>query len=223
MSGFCFFSVSSDEREKVMSQMLEYMRAGGSIMWVIAAMSIAALAVAVERLIFFYRASADAEAVERDLGATIDEDNIERALSVAQSSDSSLHRLFLAALNNWDSASENMKLITEQQIRREVFRWEKHFFLLEITGKTAPLLGLLGTVLGMVEMFQSLHMGGQISAQAVTGGIWKALFTTVAGLTVAIPAILAHGFLVSRVDSEEEKLNRGADWLIRKHFAGRGR
>jgi outer membrane transport energization protein ExbB (TC 2.C.1.1.1) len=47
---------------------------------------------------------------------------------------------------------------------------------LEIVGKTAPLLGLLGTVLGMVEMFQSLHLGGQINAATVTGGIWKALF-----------------------------------------------
>lgn len=89
-------------------------------------------------------------------------------------------------------------------------------------GKIAPLLGLLGTVLGMVEMFQSLHIGGQISAATVTGGIWKALFTTVAGLTVAIPTIFVCGLLNSRIDSEDETLRRGADFLLREHIAAGG-
>ncbi|MCC8059138.1 MotA/TolQ/ExbB proton channel family protein [Cloacibacillus sp.] len=115
-----------------------------------------------------------------------------------------------------------LELLTEQQIRREIYRWEKHIYILEMIGKIAPLLGLLGTVLGMVEMFQSLHLGGQISAAAVTGGIWKALFTTVAGLTVAIPTIFVCGLLNSRIDSEDETLRRGADFLLREHIAAGG-
>ncbi|MDL2298143.1 MotA/TolQ/ExbB proton channel family protein [Synergistaceae bacterium OttesenSCG-928-D05] len=199
--------------------MMNYMQAGGAIMWVIAALSVMALAVTVERLLFFRRASTDPEKLERSFGKAVAEGDIEAARTIVKSSGSSLHRLFFAAFAHWGIGREEMKLLMEQQVRREIFRWEKHLFILEIVGKIAPLLGLLGTVLGMVEMFSSLHAGGQISATAVTGGIWKALFTTVAGLTVAIPTIFAHGWLSSRIDDEEETLNRGADYLIREHFA----
>lgn len=201
--------------------MLEYMQAGGSIMWVIAALSVAALAVVIERFLFFRSASTDAEELEKAFGKAVSSHDIEGGNRLLQSSDSSMHRLFFAAFAYWGVDREDMKLLVEQQVRREIFRWERRLFLLEIIGKTAPLLGLLGTVLGMVEMFQSLHVGGQITASAVTGGIWKALFTTVAGLVVAIPTIFAHGYLISLIDDEEETLNRGADFLIREHFANR--
>lgn len=201
--------------------MLEYMNQGGFIMWIIAALSVVSLAVVIERLIFFHRASTDPEKLESEFGAAVSRNDIDAARNVVRSSQSSLHRLFFTAFAHWGVGREDMKLLMEQQVRREVYRWEKHLYVLEIIGKTAPLLGLLGTVLGMVEMFQSLHLGGQISAAAVTGGIWKALFTTVAGLIVAIPAIFAHGLLVSRIDNAEETLNRGADYLIREHFASR--
>ncbi|MDD4159968.1 MAG: MotA/TolQ/ExbB proton channel family protein [Synergistaceae bacterium] len=202
--------------------MLEYMVSGGIIMWVIAGLSVLAMAVVVERILFFRSASTNPEALEEAFGKAISENDIDEARKAVKSSKSSLHRLFFTAFAHWGVGREDMKLLVEQQVRREVYRWEKHLFILEIVGKTAPLLGLLGTVLGMVEMFQSLHLGGQINAATVTGGIWKALFTTVAGLTVAIPVIFAHGLLVSRIDSEEETLNRGADYLIREHFSSHG-
>ncbi len=202
--------------------MLDYMRSGGIIMWVIAALSVAALAVVVERILFFRSAATDPEALEEAFGKAVSSKDVDRTREVVRSSQSSLHRLFFAAFAHWGVGRDEMKLLVEQQVRREIYRWEKHLFILEIIGKTAPLLGLLGTVLGMVEMFQSLHLGGQISAAAVTGGIWKALFTTVAGLTVAIPVIFAHGLLLSRIEKEEETLNRSADYLIREHFTSRG-
>lgn len=202
--------------------MMEYMISGGILMWIIAGLSVIAMAVVVERLLFFRSASTNPEELEEKFGKAVSENDIDTARKVVRSSQSSLHRLFFAAFAHWGVGREDMKLLVEQQVRREIYRWEKHLFILEIIGKTAPLLGLLGTVLGMVEMFQSLHLGGQINAATVTGGIWKALFTTVAGLTVAIPVIFAHGLLLSRIDSEEETLNRGADYLIREHFTSHG-
>lgn len=199
--------------------MMDYMQAGGMIMWVIAALSVVSLAVAIERLLFFRRSWTDPEKLERDFGRAASQGDIEGARAVIRSSNSSLHRLYFAAFAHWGVGREEMKLLMEQQVRREIFRWEKNLFVLEVVGRIAPLLGLLGTVLGMVEMFSSLHAGGQISASAVTGGIWKALFTTVAGLAVAIPTICAHAWLAARIDNEEETLSRGADYLIREHFA----
>lgn len=199
--------------------MMDYMRAGGSIMWLIAALSVAALTVVIERLLFFRRSWADPEKLETEFGEAISRGNIEDARAVIRSANSSLHRLYFAAFAHWGIGREEMKLLMEQQVRREIFRWEKNLFVLEVIGRIAPLLGLLGTVLGMVEMFSSLHAGGQISAAAVTGGIWKALFTTVAGLVVAIPTISAHAWLTAQIDNEEETLSRGGDYLIREHFA----
>ena len=184
-------------------------------MWIIAALSAAATAIAVERFLFFRQYGTDAEELEKKLGEAIKKGNFEEANAIAASSNSSLNRLFAAALAKWRAAPQQMELLLNQQIRREIFRWEKHLYIMELIGKTAPLLGLLGTVLGMVEMFGSLHTGGQINAAAVTGGIWKALYTTVAGLAAAIPIIFVYGLLNSLIDNEDETLKRGADFITR--------
>ena len=202
--------------------MLEYMNQGGSIMWIIGALSLIAAAIAVERVIFFHKASVNPEKLETAFGKAMSEGDLKEAWRVAESSDSSMNRLFKVTLAHWDISTEDMKLLTEQQVRREIYRWEKHIYVLEMIGKIAPLLGLLGTVLGMVEMFQSLHVGGQINAATVTGGIWKALFTTVAGLTVAIPTIFVYGLLNSRIDNQDDTLRRGADIHLREHKAAGG-
>ena len=194
--------------------MLNYMNEGGSIMWIIAALSLAALAVAIERLLFFRKASGDADKLEKELEEIVSSGDCGHGLSESRSS---LAMLFYDALSQWDADGEEIKLIAEERIRREMYRWEQHLFIMEMVGKLAPLLGLLGTVLGMVDMFGSLHLDGQISAEAVTGGIWKALYTTVAGLTVAIPTIFVNGLINSRIDGEEEKLERGEDFVLRLH------
>lgn len=195
--------------------MLDYMNDGGIIMWAIAALSFAAFAVAAERLFFYRKASGNAQALERAVKAALEAGDMEEALRAAGASDSSPNRLFSGMLGCWKEGAQEVKEVSDELIRREIYRWEKHLFIMEIIGKLAPMLGLLGTVMGMVEMFGSLHLGGQISAEAVTGGIWKALYTTVAGLTAAIPVIFIHGLLNSSIDAEEEKLRRGADFLLR--------
>ncbi|MDO4988281.1 MAG: MotA/TolQ/ExbB proton channel family protein [Synergistes sp.] len=197
--------------------MYEYMRQGGALMWIIASLSLAAAAVAAERILFFIKASANPVKIEREFGQAMSQGDLSGAWKIVEGGDTSMHRLFKSALAHWSISGDDMKLMLEQLVRHEIYRWGKHLYILEIIGKAAPLLGLLGTVLGMVEMFHSLHIGGQVSASAVTGGIWKALFTTVAGLAVAIPTIFVHGLLSSRIDREEEKLQMGSDFLLREH------
>lgn len=201
---------------------MEYMHVGGGIMWIILGLSVAALAVAIERLLFFAGASTNAEALERAFAEALAEGDDKRARSVADGR-SSMHRLFAAAYSHWGLDRENLTLLIEQRIRRELYRWGRGLPALGIVARAAPLLGLLGTVLGMVQMFQSLDVGGGIDPQAVTGGIWKALFTTVAGLSVAIPTIIVHGLFEAAIDREEETLKSGADFLIREHFESSSR
>lgn len=189
-------------------------------MWIIFGLSVVALAVVIERIVFFAGASTDAERLELEFGKAVAEGDVQKARKAACGK-SSMHRLFSAAYTHWAVDAENMKLLLEQQVRRELYRWEKHLFVLDIIARVSPLLGLLGTVLGMVEMFRTLNIGGSVNAAAVTGGIWKALFTTVAGLAVAIPAIVAHGMAAGAIDRMEETLRRGADFIMREHYESR--
>ncbi|HJL41170.1 MAG TPA: MotA/TolQ/ExbB proton channel family protein [Myxococcales bacterium LLY-WYZ-16_1] len=84
----------------------------------------------------------------------------------------------------------------------EVQRAEAYLGVLAFIAEAAPLLGLLGTVLGMLDLFRSLQQAGleQIDLGLLSSGIWQALLTTAAGLAVAVPTLAAHGYLVSRAD-----------------------
>ncbi|MCL1875927.1 MAG: MotA/TolQ/ExbB proton channel family protein [Synergistaceae bacterium] len=196
--------------------MMEIMNSGGFLMWAIAALSVMGCAVAFERLLFYFCNSVAPEALELKIGEALWNGDGEAAIELVKGSNKSLHRLYFAGLTHWNAPYDALKELLMQEVRRETFRWGRHVGLLSTIARVAPLLGLLGTVLGMVDMFQALPEGG--SMVAVAGGIWKALFTTVAGLIVAIPALLLHTWLCSIVDDEEEKLYRAAEFLIRERM-----
>ena len=122
-----------------------------------------------------------------------------------------------------DADGKTLQVLADRRVRAEVFKWQRNLALLEIIIRAAPMLGLLGTVLGMVEMFRVLNIGGAIDAAAVTGGIREALFTTVAGLCCAIPLLIVHGLLSAAIDRREERLNRAADlWIRERRKSGGG-
>jgi len=197
---------------------LEIMQTGGPVIWIIALCSVIALAIVIERLFFFARSSSNPEKLEIELCSAIYENDPRKASKLVNSRDSSIHRLFRAGVSHWKVDHEAMKMLLEQEVRREIYRWEKGLNILATIARVAPLLGLLGTVLGMVEIFRELAGSQSAPMIALAGGIWKALLTTVAGLSVAVPVILFHTFLSSRVDNQEETLNRGSDFLLREHI-----
>lgn len=117
--------------------------------------------------------------------------------------------------------AETMNVLAERAVRAELFDWQRNLTLLEVIIKAAPMLGLLGTVLGMVDMFRVLSAGGGFDAGAVTEGIRTALFTTIAGLCCAIPLLVASGMLNGVIDRREERLRRTWDAWIRERVGGR--
>lgn len=140
--------------------------------------------------------------------------------------DSAAERLAYAALDP-ELPSGELQLVLEEQGRREIAALARYNGVLATIASISPLLGLLGTILGLIEMFQSL--GGddvsmtQISAEVMAGGIWKALLTTAAGLVVAIPMLLASKWLNARVDRHAENLEDFAAKLariLRRHQEG---
>lgn len=102
------------------------------------------------------------------------------------------------ACRDWDAA--RLQKAISLQGAHELQLLNKHLHILELIGRIAPLIGLLGTVLGMVEAFKTLAaIRGAIEPALLAGGIWEALITTVAGLCVAIPALVFHHFFEDQV------------------------
>ena len=176
-----------------MNDFMFYMNTGGPVMWVILVLSVVGVAVVLERLVFFAVAGRRGF-VSPDVAAS-------------------------PGGGPW--GAEDLQVLADRAVQGELFAWQRHLNLLEIVIRVAPMLGLLGTVLGMVEMFRVLSVGAGIDAAEVTGGIREALFTTVAGLCCAIPLLVASGFLSGVVDRREERLNRAADLWIREKLSER--
>jgi biopolymer transport protein ExbB len=189
-------------------------------MWIILALSVLSGAVVIERILFFAISSSDLNKLQDVFNRSLSEGIPEGRPLYFVADKNSLRigqdRLFSVACEYWKLDDEKLSSKLEGEIRKTLYEWERNLPMLEIAARIAPLLGLLGTVLGMVDMFGSMSVGGAVDARAVTGGIWKALFTTVAGLSVAIPMVLAHGFLTGAIDREEETLERGADFIMDK-------
>ena len=138
--------------------------------------------------------------------------NKENLKKVRQSSD--LGQILAAGLSNSKMGREVMKDSIEEAAARVVHELEKFLAILGTIAAIAPLLGLLGTVIGMIKVFTALNLEGAGNAGALAGGISEALITTAAGLIVAIPAMIAYRFYVRRVDSLVVQMEQDAIKLV---------
>jgi biopolymer transport protein ExbB len=113
---------------------------------------------------------------------------------------SPLGQILAAGLTNSKHGREIMKECIEEAASRVIHEMERYLNALGTIAAMSPLLGLLGTIFGMIEIFSGFMDNGQANAGLLAGGIGKALVTTAAGLIVAIPAVFFHRFLLRRVD-----------------------
>ena len=99
----------------------------------------------------------------------------------------------------------------------ELLKLERGFRTLSILGHTAPLLGLLGTIIGMIKAFMVIEMaGGRVDSQALAGGIWEAMLTTGVGLAVAIPILLLLHMLEGKADRRAHDMRHSAMLLLER-------
>ena len=106
---------------------------------------------------------------------------------------------------------ETLEMVLVHSVEREMASMSRYLNFLAVLGSTAPLLGLLGTVLGMIKAFSVVEsMGGMVNASVLAGGIWEAMLTTAFGLVVAIPLMFFHNHLESRLQSIREYLEEVA-------------
>ena len=175
--------------------------AGGPMMYPLLICSILTVAYAIERSFYFLRAdkSPDAPQTIHDL---IEKNEFDKALQVAEISPGPVSAVLEQGLLH---AGDKKELIEEEitlKGTKELKRLNKHLHLIELISRIAPLMGLLGTVLGMVNAFQQFaQSNGSVDPSMLAGGIWEALITTAAGLGVAIPSMIVHHMLEEKVES----------------------
>lgn len=178
---------------------------GGPVVWVLAAYSVLGLAIVLERYLHFLRMGRSARDLESVLFSgtgTVDRLHGPEAAVVAAMVEA-------RRIGVRDLARVGTRVRSE-----EMQRMESGFRTLAILGNTAPLLGLLGTILGMIKAFMVIEAaGGRVDAQALAGGIWEAMITTGAGLAVAIPLLILLHFLEGLAERRAHSMQRCIDLI----------
>lgn len=163
--------------------------AGGVVMWPLLGFSVLAIALIIERVAFWVRINRRQSRVVRDVLSLYRKDNVVGALEkLKQNADLPMARIFLAALELEQPTPEEFRLALESEAQAEIPLLKRFNTVFDTIISLSPLLGLLGTVLGLINSFASLNLGdiGGTQTAGVTSGISEALVSTAAGLVVAI-------------------------------------
>jgi biopolymer transport protein ExbB len=175
--------------------------AAGPIAWILMGLSAIAIAVFIERLLHYHRAQINTTEFLSGVRNVLKRDNVVEALSICDATPGPVARLVKTAILSRDRGREGVREALEQAGMQEVPRLEEKLNFLATVAQISPLLGLLGSVLGFMDMFGIMEREGVYThAAMLTGGIWKAMICTSVGLAVAVPCYLGYNYLVSRVD-----------------------
>ncbi len=209
--------------------MLELVQSGGWLMAPILLCSVLAAAICIERGWALRRAKVAPPHLPAQVWRTLQGGGLDDAKLRELQAASPLGRVLAAGLNQGrrvppggaegrlgmiEAVPERMKEAMAEAIAQVSHRLERHLTSLGVIASVAPLLGLLGTVVGMIKVFAALMLDGAGDPKALAGGISEALITTAAGLTVAIPALIFHRFFLRRVDDMALELEQEATHLL---------
>src|SRR2546425_8803756 len=162
---------------------------GGVMLWLILLASAVAVSVFIERFLYFHRAQINSTEFLNGVKTVLKRDNVVEALSICDATPGPVARLVKTAILNRDNGRERVREALEEAGLAEVPRLEEKLNLLATIAQLAPLLGLLGTVLGFIQIFSDMEKAGLYAhVGQLSAGIWKALICAGAGLAVAIPA-----------------------------------
>jgi biopolymer transport protein ExbB len=174
---------------------------GGPVIWLILIAAAIAIAVFVERALHCHRAQINSTEFLNGVRNVLKRDNVVEAISICDATPGPVARLVKTAILNRDKGRERVHEAVEEAGLAEVPLLEEKLNLLATIAQIAPLLGLLGTVLGFMEIFGQLRwQGSYANMEMLSGGIWKALICAAAGIAVAIFSHAGYNYLVSRIN-----------------------
>jgi biopolymer transport protein ExbB len=194
---------------------IEYLQKGGLLMWPILICSIISIAVFAERLFYLHRATIHVGEFLKGLANLIKRRNFAEALHESAGTPGPVARVIHAAIIRHDLPRGELREIVREAGQLEVPRLERFLGVLATLAFLTPLLGLLGTVAGMIEAFGVIAAnGGYATVTELSAGIYKSLLTTAAGLVVATPTFVAYSYLSSRVNTMMHDMERAGIEIV---------
>jgi biopolymer transport protein ExbB len=182
--------------------MMQLIVKGGSMMWLIVACSVLAAAIFFKKLFDLHRAQINGDSFLKGLYNILGKRNIVEAVSICDETPGPVASLVRTAILHHDEDRDSIRRAIEETGLSEIPRLERHLGMLATLAQITPLLGLLGTVLGMMQVMLAIQQKAPlVHAGDLMGGLWQALISTAAGLAVAIPAYAGYNFLVGRVET----------------------
>ncbi len=195
--------------------MIDYMQKGGPLMWLLLFCSVLAGAVFLERVTYLHRAQIRVGEFLRGLSNLLQRRSFAEALGECAATPGPVARVIHAAVLRHDAPRAELKEIVQGAGQLEVPRLERRLGILATLSFVAPLLGLLGTVTGLIEAFVNIStQSGFASSTDIASGIYQSLLTTAAGLVVAIPCAVAYAYLSSRVNTLMHDMERAGIEIV---------
>ena len=192
----------------------ELLTKGGPVIWILAAYSSIGLAIALERYFLFLRLRPLPKVWLGRLSQLLEQSDAQAQIAELKGPEA---RVIRAMTEAHTEGVKDLQGVGSRVRGEEIQRMEFGLRTLSILGNTAPLLGLLGTITGMIKAFMVIEeAGGKVDAQALAGGIWEAMITTGVGLAVAIPLLLMLHFLEGSVERRALKMNRCISLLLER-------
>ena len=179
-----------------------FLSQGGPMIWLIVAASAVAVVVFIERVLHFHRAQINSMEFLNGVRNVLKRDNVVEAISICDATPGPVARLVKVAILSRERGRDGVREALEEAGLVEVPPLEHKLNLLATIAQISPLMGLLGTVLGFIQIFSKMQSQQTlVTMQDLSGGVWQALICTAAGLAVAIPCYAAYNYLVSRVNA----------------------
>lgn len=184
---------------------------GGVLMWPILLCSVISISIIIERFYRFYQARENIPNIFSRVKSLLKDSKVDEALKLCERSSSPIAHILAIGIHIRQRTLEEKEKIISMAGTKLVRQLDRNLRGLAVIGNITPLLGLLGTVTGMIKAFIKIQeLGGRVDASVLAGGIWEALITTAAGLSIAIPTIVFYHYFEGRVDNITSQMRETA-------------
>ena len=194
--------------------MFEILSQGGPLVFLLLGCSLLAVGIFLERFFLFHRANLDVQDLMQGLSNLLHKKNFAEALHVCAGTPGPVARVVHAALVQQEAPREELKQIVQEAGQLEVPKLERYLGALLAIAYIAPLIGLLGTVLGLIDTFIPVTANGFAASSDLAKGIYRSLVTSAAGLSVAIPSYILYSYLAAALQSLLHDMERGGIEIV---------
>ncbi len=199
-----------------MEQIISYLARGGIVMIPLLLCSVIGLAIVIEKSLLLRRRKILVPEIISVIESIETRKDIELAKRVCKKHSGPFANILSVPLNMPQLSRDEIKELTEDQGRQEVRSLEKGLSVMETIASISPLLGLLGTVIGMIKVFTVISTQGAGQARALAGGISEALITTATGLVIGIPILVAYNYYTTRAENFILDIEKYSTRLVQK-------